>query len=146
MEQEQDKVAGHWRTDSKGGPPVWVEEHLRTKTGKVLTDDDVEALADEAEAGYDVSHMKRPNPATVNDPDLQQEFLAGFNEGQPPTDAEDSDTTDEVRPVELTVEDLISLLDKMPADAKVALVTRHNEAEEFTVELDDTTGWVILSG
>lgn len=29
-----------------------------TKTGKVLTDADFEALADEAERGYDVSHLK----------------------------------------------------------------------------------------
>lgn len=33
-------------------PPVY-----RTKTGKVLTDADLEALADEAERGYDVSHL-----------------------------------------------------------------------------------------
>lgn len=37
-----------------GGP-------LRTKTGKILTDADIEALADEAERGYDVSHLK-PRP------------------------------------------------------------------------------------
>jgi|KBSMisStaDraftv2_1062788.scaffolds.fasta_scaffold173882_4 hypothetical protein len=30
----------------------------RTKTGKVLTDAEIQALADEAEAGYDVSHLK----------------------------------------------------------------------------------------
>ena len=30
----------------------------RTKTGKILTDADIEALADEAEAGYDVEHLK----------------------------------------------------------------------------------------
>ena len=30
---------------------------FRTKTGKVLTDADIQALADEAEAGYDVSHL-----------------------------------------------------------------------------------------
>jgi len=29
-----------------------------TKSGKVLTDDDIQALADEAEAGYDVSELK----------------------------------------------------------------------------------------
>lgn len=28
-----------------------------TKTGRVLTDADIEALADEAERGYDVSHL-----------------------------------------------------------------------------------------
>jgi hypothetical protein len=32
---------------------VWV-----TKSGKVLTDEDIQALADEAEQGYDVSHLK----------------------------------------------------------------------------------------
>lgn len=30
---------------------------LTTKTGKVLTDSDIQALADEAEKGYDVSHL-----------------------------------------------------------------------------------------
>ena len=33
----------------------------RTKTGRVLTDADIEALADEAERGYDVERLaKRP--------------------------------------------------------------------------------------
>lgn len=31
---------------------------LRTATGRVLTDADVQALADEAELGYDVEHLK----------------------------------------------------------------------------------------
>lgn len=31
----------------------------RTKTGKWLTDEDIEALADEAERGYDVSQLSR---------------------------------------------------------------------------------------
>lgn len=31
--------------------------HYVTKTGKVLTDEDIEALADEAERGYDVSQI-----------------------------------------------------------------------------------------
>ena len=31
--------------------------HYHTKTGKVLTNEDIEALADEAERGYDVSHL-----------------------------------------------------------------------------------------
>jgi Ribbon-helix-helix protein, copG family len=57
----------------------------RTSTGKVLTDRDIEALADEAEAGYDVETLKtrrrgRPMlgtaPAEVVpvrlDPDLKQ--------------------------------------------------------------------------
>ena len=30
-----------------------------TKTGKVLTDAEIEALADEAEAGYDTSQLKK---------------------------------------------------------------------------------------
>lgn len=29
----------------------------RTKSGRVLTDADIEALADEAERGYDVEHL-----------------------------------------------------------------------------------------
>lgn len=57
----------------------------RTKTGKVLTDADIEAMADEAERGYDVEQLKarrrgRPMlgsaPADVVpvrlDPDLKQ--------------------------------------------------------------------------
>lgn len=34
-------------------------EPIITKTGKVLNDTDIQALADEAEAGYDVSHLAR---------------------------------------------------------------------------------------
>lgn len=34
-----------------------VEETYRTKTGKELTEADIEALADEAERGYDVSQL-----------------------------------------------------------------------------------------
>jgi hypothetical protein len=34
------------------------EFHIHTKTGKVLTNEDLQALADEAEAGYDVSHLR----------------------------------------------------------------------------------------
>jgi dCTP deaminase len=38
--------------------PAPVNQTLyRTKSGRVLTDDDIERLADEAEAGYDVSHL-----------------------------------------------------------------------------------------
>lgn len=81
------------------------------------------------------------NKATVTDPDLQEQFLKGFSDGQ------DSATTDDVpKPMELTVEDLMVLLGDMPADAKVALITRHNEAEVFTVTLDENTGWVLLEG
>lgn len=32
-------------------------EGYQTKTGRILTDEDIEALADEAERGYDVSHL-----------------------------------------------------------------------------------------
>ena len=42
----------------------------RTKTGKVLTDADIVALADEAEQGYDVSHLvnapRRVRPDDAN--------------------------------------------------------------------------------
>lgn len=31
----------------------------RTKTGKALRDADIQALADEAELGYDVSHLRK---------------------------------------------------------------------------------------
>ena len=40
------------------------DKPIVTKTGKVLTDADIEALADEAEAGYDVSHL-RPKPLDI---------------------------------------------------------------------------------
>ena len=56
-------------------------------------------------------------------------------------------TTESVaQKVELTVEDLIIRLGDLPADAKVALITKGGEAEEFSVELDHNTGWVLLSG
>ncbi len=61
----------------------------RTKSGKVLTDPDIEAMADEAEAGYDVDLLRsrrrgRPRlgsgPAEVVavrlDPDLRQAVQA----------------------------------------------------------------------
>lgn len=35
---------------------------FRTKSGRVLTDEDIQALADEAEAGLDVSKLKRREP------------------------------------------------------------------------------------
>ena len=60
-------------------------EPYRTKTGKVLTDADIEAMADEAERGYDVETLKtrrRGRPMLGNapaevvpvrlDPDLKQ--------------------------------------------------------------------------
>ena len=61
------------------------EKTYRTKTGKVLTDADIEAMADEAKRGYDIEALKarrrgRPMlgsaPAEVVpvrlDPDLRQ--------------------------------------------------------------------------
>ncbi len=46
-----------WSTPTSRGEAPYV-----TKTGKVLTTEDIEALADEAERGYDVSHLKgKPN-------------------------------------------------------------------------------------
>jgi hypothetical protein len=51
--------------DRTGGPaapgdPLVPEKPkaYRTKTGKVLTDADIEAMADEAERGYDVEQLK----------------------------------------------------------------------------------------
>lgn len=35
------------------------EGGYRTKTGHVLTDAEIEALADEAEQGYDIEHLRR---------------------------------------------------------------------------------------
>jgi hypothetical protein len=82
------------------------------------------------------------NKATVTDQALQEAFMEGFTDDQP-----DSGTTDDVpKPMELTVEDLMVLLGDMPADAKVALITRHGEAESFTVTLDENTSWVLLEG
>lgn len=50
-ERLADREEGTWRVTAQG------EEYV-TKTGKVLTQTDIEALADEAEAGYDVSKLK----------------------------------------------------------------------------------------
>ena len=84
----------------------------------------------------------RKNEAVVTDPTVQEEFLAGFNEGR-----DDSGTTDHVSAkVEMTAEDLILRLADMPADAKVALITKGGEAEEFSVDYDPNTGWVLLQG
>lgn len=38
------------------GRAQWAEDDLRTPTGKVLTETELEALADEAERGYDVDN------------------------------------------------------------------------------------------
>jgi hypothetical protein len=46
----------------------------------------------------------------------------------------------------MTVEELISALGELPADASVCLTTkRGGEAEDFTVEMSDD-GWVCLEG
>jgi hypothetical protein len=47
FEQACEEAYGYQDTAAAGEPAV-------TKTGKVLTDADVQALADEAEAGYDL--------------------------------------------------------------------------------------------
>lgn len=49
-----------WSAPS-GGWPEFDEDGrrvYRTKTGRALTAEDFEALADEAERGYDVEHLK----------------------------------------------------------------------------------------
>ena len=61
-------------------------ETYRTKTGRVLTDADIQALADEAERGYDVEHLaKRPGrprmgsaPAMVVPVRLHADLLAAL--------------------------------------------------------------------
>jgi hypothetical protein len=47
----------------KDGDQVEIGETYKTKSGKVLTDEDIQALADEAEEGYDIEHLK-PMPTT----------------------------------------------------------------------------------
>lgn len=42
-----------------------MSDELRTKTGKVLTDADVQALADEAERGYDIADITATTEATT---------------------------------------------------------------------------------
>lgn len=44
----------------------------RTKSGKVLTDDDIQALADEAERGYDIAHLR---PLTDAERERLQELV-----------------------------------------------------------------------
>jgi hypothetical protein len=65
QDQYQDAVKltpGGWVVPQESKPvdPRLVQPGgtLTTKTGKVLTDDDIQALADEAEQGYDVEHLK----------------------------------------------------------------------------------------
>lgn len=45
-----------------GGHYVGAPCPMRTKTGRILTPADIEALAVEAEAGYDVAHLKDRPP------------------------------------------------------------------------------------
>lgn len=49
-----------------------------TKTGKVLTDADIEALADEAERGYDISKLKPRSQASLRP--VSEEPPAAVNE------------------------------------------------------------------
>jgi hypothetical protein len=51
----ENEAGDRWEDDPSQWAPI--EGPLVTKTGKVLTDEDIEALADEAERGYDVSHL-----------------------------------------------------------------------------------------
>ena len=65
------EVPLHYRDQDETEWRVTIERIVaRTKSGKTLTDADIEALADEAEQGYDVSH-------------LQPHFREGFDEGRP---------------------------------------------------------------
>lgn len=41
---------------------VFGRQPLITKSGKVLTDEDIERLADEAERGYDIENLKERKP------------------------------------------------------------------------------------
>jgi hypothetical protein len=45
----------------------------------------------------------------------------------------------------MTVEELMEILDNMPADAQIVLQVGGDEAERFTVERDpDSEAWVVL--
>lgn len=51
------------------------DEPLVTKTGKVLTDADIEELADEAEAGYDVEHLRnQPSRREMTDIEFESRY------------------------------------------------------------------------
>ncbi len=39
------------------------QEEIRTKSGRLMTNDEFERLADEAEQGYDISHLIDPADA-----------------------------------------------------------------------------------
>jgi hypothetical protein len=76
------KVADNARTWSKAERDAFMLEAARrldrtqlvTKSGKVLTDADIEALADEAERGYDVSHL-------VGKPDRRKVWVVELPDG-----------------------------------------------------------------
>jgi hypothetical protein len=53
---EEHKTLGFNPNDPQAWEP---DEPLRTKTGRVLTDADIQALADEAERGYDLPAQRR---------------------------------------------------------------------------------------
>ena len=42
-------------------PAQQIPRTYRTKSGKILTDEDIEALADEAERGYDITKLRERN-------------------------------------------------------------------------------------
>jgi hypothetical protein len=56
---------------------------LRTRSGRILTEQDVEALADEAERGYDI---RRISPRAAVD-------IAALRAAHPTTTTPDEDTT-----------------------------------------------------
>lgn len=59
-----------------------MDEELRTKTGKVLTDEDINNLADEAERGYDVSNVvPRERPESNGEPSTPTEEPGAPTEG-----------------------------------------------------------------
>jgi hypothetical protein len=50
------------------------DDPIVTKSGRVLTDTDIEALAAEAEQGYDVSHLPPADPKRIEH--VAQKFAA----------------------------------------------------------------------
>lgn len=72
----EERDSGWWRVHEslniEDGPhrerPVMIQEGevVRTKTGTVLTQEDLQRLADEAEGGYDVSRI-RERPGAERD-------------------------------------------------------------------------------
>lgn len=51
------------------GYVISLEAPLRTRTGRILTEDDIQRLAEEAELGYDVEHLlpRPPRPRTARE-------------------------------------------------------------------------------